>query len=373
MGGIRLGKLFGFEIAIDWSWLFIFFLVVYTLANGYFPSMYPTYGVAATWMMGLVAAVLLFLSVLTHEISHSAVARERGIPVRGIVLFLFGGMSQTADEPKTPRDEFEIAIAGPATSAGLGVLFYMLGGIGLTLQWPGPVVAVLGYVSLVNFLLAAFNLIPGFPLDGGRVLRSAVWAATGDFTKATRYASFAGQACGYVLIAVGFGQILFGALVNGLWLIFIGWFLAGAARASYQQALIRQALSGLRVAQIMTADVPVVPAETSVRQFIDNYLLRHDYSCYPVVSGDQVVGVVGIEEVRSIPSTDWDITPVGRIVYKPDPSVQVSADDDVWEALAKLANEDVCRLLVVEDGQLKGTLGKDSVFRLVQKKLQLGL
>lgn len=373
MGGIKLGKIFGFEISIDWSWLFIFFLVVYTLANGYFPSMYPTYGVAATWIMGLVAAVLLFLSVLTHEISHSVVARGYGIPVRGIVLFLFGGMAQTADEPKTPREEFEIAVAGPATSAGLGILFYMLGGIGMTLQWPGPVVAVFGYVSLVNFLLAAFNLIPGFPLDGGRVLRSVVWAVTKDFTKATKYASFAGQACGYLLIAVGFGQILVGALVNGLWLIFIGWFLAGAARASYQQTLMRQALSGLRVAQVMSTDVPFIPADISVRRFIDDYLLRHDYSCYPVVSGDDVVGIVGIEQVRGVPSSDWDLIPVSRIAYKPDPSVRVSVDDDVWDALAKLANEDVCHLLVMEDGQFKGTLGRDSVFRLIQKKLQLGI
>ncbi|MGQ9454762.1 MAG: site-2 protease family protein [Armatimonadota bacterium] len=373
MGGIKLGKILGFEISIDWSWLFIFFLVVYTLANGYFPSMYPTYGGAATWFMGLVAAMLLFLSVLTHELSHSVVAREHGIPVRGIVLFLFGGMAQTTDEPKTPREEFEIAVAGPATSFGLGILFYMLGGIGVALQWPGPVVAVLGYVSLVNFLLAGFNLVPGFPLDGGRVLRSAIWAATGNVTRATKYASLVGQACGYLIIAIGFSQILFGALVNGLWLIFIGWFLAGAARASYQQTLMRQALSGMQVAQVMTTDVPVIPADMSVRQFIDDYLLRHDYSCYPVVSGDEVIGVVGLEEVRNVPAADRDILPVARIVNKPDSSMQISADDDVWEALSKLATENTCRLLVMENGQLKGTLGRDSVFRLVQKKLQIGI
>ncbi len=373
MGGIRLGKILGFEISIDWSWLFIFFLVVYTLANGYFPRLYPGFDIATNWLVGVVAALLLFASVLIHELSHSLVARSHGTPVRGIPLFLFGGVSQTADEPKSAREEFWMSIVGPATSVGLGLVFYMVGGIGVILGWPAPFVAISGYLSLINFLLGAFNLAHGFPLDGGRVLRSAIWAATGDLTKATRYASYSGQFFGYLLMAFGFAEIMIGGLIGGLWLIFIGWFLTGAARTSYQQVLMRQALSGVRVEQVMTTDVPVIPAEMSVRSFVDDHLLRHEYSCYPVTSNGSVIGVIGTEEVRSVPSSEWDITPVSRIAHSVDAAYEVSADDDAWNALAKLANGNVCRLLVMEDDQLKGTVGRDAVFRLVQTKMQLGV
>jgi len=373
MGGIRLGKLLGFEITIDWSWLFIFFLVVYTLANGYFPSVYPSFDIATNWLVGVIAALLLFASVLTHELSHSMVARSYGTHVKGITLFLFGGVSQTSEEPKSAREEFWMAIVGPVTSVGLGLVFYMVGGIGVILEWPAPLIAISGYLSLINFLLGAFNLIPGFPLDGGRVLRSAIWAATGDLTRSTRYASYSGQFFGYFLMASGFGEILTGGLIGGLWLIFIGWFLAGAARSGYQQVLVRQALSGVRVEQVMTTDVPVIPAETSVRNFVDDHLLRHEYSCYPVTSNDHVIGVVGTEEVRSVPSSDWEITSVGQITHRIDAAYEVSADDDAWNALSKLADENVCRLLVMEEDHLKGTVGRDAVFRLVQTKMQLGV
>ncbi len=374
MGGIRLGKLLGFEISVAWSWLLIFFLVVYTLANGYFPSVYPRFDVGTNWLMGVIAALLLFASVLTHELSHSVVARNYGTEVKGIMLFLFGGVSQTAEEPKSAREEFWMAIVGPATSIGLGILFYLIGGIGLILGWPVPVIAISGYLSLINFLLGVFNLVPGFPLDGGRVLRSAIWGATGDLTKATRVASYAGQLFGYALMALGFMEILGGQFIGGLWFIFIGWFLTGAARSGYQQMLIRRALSGVRVEQIMTTDVPVVTADTSVRQFVDSQLLRHEFSCYPVTNeGDDVIGVIGTEEVRTVPSTQWDSTPVGQVTHRVDDAYEVSADDDAWDALSKLADDRICRLLVVDQGHLKGTVGRDAVFRLVQTKMQLGV
>lgn len=374
MGGIRLGKLLGFEIRIDWSWLLIFFLVVYTLANGYFPSVYPRLDVATSWVLGVIAAILLFASVLIHELSHSVVARSYGADVKGITLFLFGGMSQTADEPRSAREEFWMSIVGPATSVALGLLFYMIGGIGLILDWPTSVIAISGYLSLINFLLGVFNLVPGFPLDGGRVLRSAIWGWTNDLIKATRYASLSGQFFGYALMGVGFVDILGGRFIGGLWLIFIGWFLTGAARSGYQQMLIRQALSGVRVEQIMTTDVPVVSAQTSVREFVDNQLLRHEFSCYPVTSeSDDVIGVIGTEEVRTVPSAQWDSTPVGEVTHRVDDAYEITADDDAWDALSKLADEKVCRLLVVDQGHLKGTVGRDAVFRLVQTKMQLGV
>ena len=373
MGGFRLGRLFGFEINIDWSWLFIFFLVVYTLAAGYFPTLYPGLGITANWIMGIVAALLLFASVLVHEISHSLVARSYGGEVKGITLFLFGGMSQTAEEPKAAREEFWMAIVGPVTSFALAVLFYILGGVGSVFGWPAPAVAVLGYLALINFLLGVFNLVPGFPLDGGRVLRSAIWGATNDLNKATRYASYVGEGFGYLLMAFGFVNFIFGGLIGGLWLIFIGWFLTGAARSSYKQLLMRQALSGVRVEQVMTTDVPAISASLSVRDFVDQQLLRHHYSCYPVTSGDTVIGVIGAEEVRAVPSDRWSSATVGNIVHKIDSAYKVGAGDDAWDALTKLSSPSICRLMVVEDNHLKGTVGRESLFQLVQTKIRLGV
>jgi Zn-dependent protease/predicted transcriptional regulator len=373
MGGIRIGKILGFEINVDWSWLLIFFLVVYSLASGYFPTMYPNFGIAMNWLVGILAAALLFVSVLIHELSHSMVARSYGTPVRGITLFMFGGVSQTAEEPKSAREEFWMAIVGPVTSFGLAAVFYALGGIGAVMVWPSPVVAVLGYLAMINLLLAVFNLAPGFPLDGGRVLRSALWAATGDLTRSTRYASYAGQAFGYILMGLGFTNVLGGSLIGGLWLVFIGWFLAGAARSSYQQLLVKQALSGVTVSQVMTSDVPVVDADTSLRQFVDETLLRYDYSCYPVHRGEELIGIVGIEEVRRFSPEQWQNVSVGEVAHEIDTAYKVAESDDAYEALTKLATEEVCRLMVMDNGQLKGTVGRESVFRLVQTKMLLGL
>ena len=373
MGGVKLGKILGFNISIDWSWLFIFFLVVYTLANGYFPTFYPNFDIATNWMIGILAAILLFVSVLIHELSHSVVARSYGMDVKGITLFLFGGVSQTSDEPKRATEEFWMAIVGPVTSFVLALAFYLIGGIGALSGWPTPVVAVLGYLAMINFFLGAFNLVPGFPLDGGRVLRSIIWGVTDNLAQATRYASYAGQAFGFLLMAFGFINILSGSLIGGLWLIFIGWFLTGAARSSYQQLQMRQALSGISVEQVMTTDVPAIPAEMPIRQFVNDQLLRHEYPCYPVIEGDEVVGVIGAEEVRKVPSDQWDTTSVGDIKHHIDNAYKVATYDDAWDALLKLASQEICRLVVVENNHLKGTVGRDSVFRLVQTKMQLGM
>jgi len=380
-GGIRLGRVLGFNISIDWSWFIVFFLVVYTLANGYFPFAYPGFSRATNWALGILAALLLFGSVLVHELSHSVVARYYGTEVKGITLFLFGGISQTSEEPASAREEFWMALVGPITSFVLGAIFYMAANTASGLGWPLWFVAVSSYLGFINVLLGVFNLLPGFPLDGGRVLRSIIWAITDNLTKATRWASYVGQGFGFLLMAVGFvGMpgtgllgILQGNLVGGLWLIFIGWFLAGAARSGYEQALIRDALSGVRVEQVMTTDVPVITADTSVRKFVDEHLLKHDYSCYPVVEPDteNVIGVIGAEEVRTVPSSDWELVSVGQIAHKIDGGYKISEDEDAWEAVTRLASPEVCRLLVMDDGHLKGTVGRDAIFRLVQTKMRL--
>lgn len=366
---VRLGKILGFEISIDWSWLLIFILIVYTLARAYFPATYPGLAKSTYWWLGVIAALLLFVCVVMHELSHSLVARRYGTDVKGITLFIFGGVSQTTDEPKSAKEEFWMAIAGPAASMVLAVIFYGLSRGGSNLGWPVPAIALFGYLAWINLILGIFNLVPGFPLDGGRVLRSIIWGATGDLNKATRWASNVGQGFGYLLILYGLANIFFGAVIGGLWLIFIGWFLTGAARSSYQQLMMREALAGVPVERVMTTDVPVIPAEMSVRQFVDEYLLRHDYACYPVVSGEDVIGVVGAEEVRTVKSDQWDMTIVGAITHPISSAYKIEADHDAWEALTKLASEDVCRLIVMEDSHLKGTVGRESVYRLIRTKI----
>ncbi len=372
MGGIRLGKILGFEIRLDWSWMFIFFLVVYTLAVGWFPMRHPNFSSPVNWVLGIVAALLLFVSVLVHELTHSVMSRRYGTEVKGITLFLFGGVSQTADEPKKPSEEFWMAIAGPISSLVLAAIFYSLRQTGLMAGWPEPVVAILYYLAFINVLLGLFNLIPGYPLDGGRVFRSIIWGATNNIEKATRYASYVGQAFGFMLIAFGFFNVLGGGFIGGLWLIFIGWFLAGAARSSYEQLMLRQALSGIPVEQVMTTDVPVIPAEMSIREFVDEHLLHNDYSCYPVIEGTEIVGVVGAEEVRSMPSAEWQVATVGQIAHRVNGAYKISKDQDAWDALTQIATENACRLMVMEGDRLAGTIGKDSIYRLVQTKIKLG-
>ncbi len=373
MHGVKLGKIFGFEISIDWSWLLIFALVAFTLASGYFPSLRYHFGAGLNWVLGISAAILLFVCVLVHELSHSLVARRYGIDVRGITLFIFGGVSQTAEEPRSAREEFWMAIAGPAMSFLLAGVFAGIEVLGHAARWPMAAVVLVGYLAMINFFLAVFNLVPGFPLDGGRVLRSIIWGATGDLPKATKWASYSGQGFGYLLMAFGLVSIVIaGSLIGGLWLIFIGWFLTGAARSSYQQLVVRQALSGVPVERVMTTDVPEVSANMTVRQFVDEHLLKHDYACYPVLQGDDVIGVVGAEEVRKIPSQMWDLTPVERITHRIDGAYKIGANDDAWDALGKLASPDVCRLMVMEDGHLKGTLGREALYRLIQTRARFG-
>lgn len=373
MRGFRLGKIAGFEINIDWSWLIILFLVTYSLAAFYFPQVNPGMATSTNWVMGFIAALLLFASVLVHELMHSVVARRYGIDVKGITLFIFGGMAQTKAEPETPKVEFEMAIAGPATSLALGGGFYLIARLGAGEGWPLPVVAITGYLGLINIVLAVFNMFPGFPLDGGRVLRSGLWAWTNSLEKATRYASYAGQGFGYLLMGFGFFNLLIGAFIGGLWMIFIGWFLAGAARSSYEQVLFREALSGVEVERVMTTEVPMVEPNVSVDDFVNNYLMREEFSCYPVADGDHILGVVSIDEVRALPRDQWAYTPVRAIVHPVDGEMKVTKEDDAWEALMKLASEDRRRLLVMHNGTLDGTVTQENILRLVRTKMQLGV
>jgi Zn-dependent protease len=370
-GSIRLGSVLGFEIRLDLSWFLVMLLMSWTLATGVFPSVYG-FNAAASWVLGTLAALLLFASVLIHELSHAIVARRHGLEVSGITLFLFGGVAQLKDEPATPRAEFQIAGIGPVTSMAIG-----LACLGLSLSLPidgalRPTAALLNYLGVVNIALALFNMIPGFPLDGGRLLRSAVWHFTGSLRKATHWAALSGQVFAWIMIAFGVMRVLAGDL-GGVWLVFVGWFLNRAAQASYQQLLLRRALSGVSVSDIMTQDVPVIDADIRVPEFVEKFLLQHDHSVYPVARHGEFVGVVTLDDVRSLERDLWGVTCVGALAKEPEVERVLHHDQDAWAALTQMIENDAPRLLVVDDGKLAGIVSREAILRLVQVRSRLGL
>lgn len=370
---IRLGTFFGIPVRIDISWFIIFGLIVVTLALGHFPRVYPHFSVLTNWIIGIIAALLLFASVLIHELAHSLVARREGIPVGGITLFIFGGVSQMTQEPTSPGDELKMASAGPGMSLILALLFWGLGKLANSIGLPIPVIAVAGYLAVINLALAIFNLIPGFPLDGGRVLRAFIWLITRSIQDATRIAAFIGQGFGYLFMLAGFWTILSGAFISGLWFIFIGWFLANAAQSSYQQMILHRALSGIKVQRIMTSDVPTVASNTTIDNLVHDYFLAKDYNAFPVVDGDEFKGIVTLEGVREIPREEWSSVTAVKITHPPEDERIIHPDDDAWEAMLHMATGELTRLLVMREGHLIGMVTRDNLMNLVRTKLELGI
>jgi Zn-dependent protease/CBS domain-containing protein len=370
---IGIGKILGIPIRIDVSWLVIFALIVYSLAVGYFPKMSPNISPAMSWLGGVIAALLLFASVLLHEVMHSYVAKRNGLPVGGITLFIFGGVSQLMEEPQTPEIELKMALAGPATSLLIGcVLFFAL--IYIRMILPGSLVTdIIYYLAWINIVLGIFNLVPGFPLDGGRVLRAILWGSLANLDRATRIASDIGQGFGYAFVLGGFWMMLSQQFLSGLWLIFIGWFLNNAAQQSYQQVRLKRALSGVGVRLVMSTEYPHVDPEESIDAFVHEYLLRYDYSAFPVSEGDILIGIVGVNEVRTIPREDWNSTAVRKIARSPEQETTIDENDDAFDALMHMAQGRVNRLLVMHEGHLKGIVTQDSIINLVRTKLRLDI
>ncbi len=380
--GFRFGRLFGINLYVDWSWLLIFVLVTWNLAAGVFPSLHPGWSPVMNWGIALVAALLFFASVLAHELAHSVVAKARGLPVRRITLFMFGGVSNIEREPESPSTEFLVAIVGPLTSIGLGIAFLVLAGglspglagsarqVQALLGRLGPVQTLLVWLGPVNIVLGLFNLIPGFPLDGGRLLRSLLWAITHNLRQATRWAARVGQAIAWLLIVAGIAMAfglevpLFGTgLGSGLWLAFIGWFLNSAAVSSYQMVVIEDLLEGVPVARLMRPDAPAVPPNVPISQLVDDYLMKTDESAFPVTEGQQLVGLVCLEDVRRVPRQAWDTTPVSSIMTPASQVETISPREEAAEAFSKLARRDFGQVPVVQDGRLVGMLRRRDITR----------
>jgi len=370
-GGFRLGSVLGFEIRIDYSWFVIAFLILWSLSAGVFPAQVPGLDAAAYLAMGVAGMLLFFASLLAHELSHSVVARTRGVEVEGITLFVFGGMARTKGEAQRPTDELVIAGVGPLCSFALAFGFWVLATAGGALGWPVPVLVVAGYLALINFILAVFNLLPGFPLDGGRLFRALVWKSTGDLTLATEWASRGGKALGYGLMALGAIQTFMGAPIGGLWLVFIGWFLRTAAVMSWEQHQLTGILGTIRAGQVMTPNPSVVAPGVSMQTFVEDRLLREPHQGFPVVDGANVLGLVTLDHARALPRSAWPGTAVAEVMA---PAAVLSAPSSatLGEVLQIMAGSGLNRVLVVDEGRLKGVISASDVSRWIQKERLIG-
>jgi Zn-dependent protease/predicted transcriptional regulator len=372
--GLQLIRIGGIQIVIDYSWFVIFFLVIYSMAESYFPSTQKHFSGPQYWIMGLVTATMLFGSVLLHELAHSFVALKFGIRVESIRLFIFGGVAQVSNEPTTGRHEFLIALAGPATSMALAVFFGMAYGFTYVTHGNGAVAAVASYLCLSNVALTFFNLIPGFPLDGGRILRAILWDRWNDMGRATKVVSQIGNAFALILIVIGALQFFFTqSLISGLWFIFIGLFMKQSATGSYQAVVFRQALSGVRIRQIMTENIVGVDWLASVDELVKEYIYKHHFTNFPVFHTNEYLGMVSLDDVKEVPKELWAFKQVRDIMLPADHVPSLRPEEDATEALARMVSDDLGRMPVVENGRLVGIVSRRDIMNLFKIKTDLGL
>jgi len=370
--GVTVGKVLGIEIRLDYSWFLVFAFFSWQLSVGLFPNEYQ-FGPAISWLLGITAALLLFASVLIHELSHALMARRYGIEVQGITLFLFGGVAQIKGEPERPGQEFAIAAVGPLTSIVLGAGSLAL--MWLAAVWNlGTLAALFNYLGWINIGLALFNLIPGFPMDGGRILRSAMWKATGNLEGATRWASYTGRAVGWLMIGYGLYLFLHPQIggFGALWLVFIGWFLNNAAASAYSQLVMRRTLITVPVTEALAQDVPGVDWDLRVRDFVNGYLLRYDHPYYPVWRDGEITGLVTVDEVRKLDREYWGVTAVGAIALPLEEEPAVESGENAWDAVMELLDTDAPRLLVLQNGRLRGVITRESISSLLERQKLFG-
>jgi Zn-dependent protease/CBS domain-containing protein len=370
MRSFRLFRVAGIDVGVHPSWFLIFGLVTWSLATGYFPFALRDADDATHWILGVLSALLLFGSVLVHELAHSLVAKAQGLDAKSITLFIFGGVSNLSAESPRPRVEFTVAVVGPLSSFAIGGLAWL----GATASPVGSAPeAVLGYLAIVNALLGAFNLIPGFPLDGGRVFRSIIWQTTGSLRRATEIAAAAGTLVAYAFFIWGFVRVINGELLAGIWIAAIGWFLQDAAAASVQQVRVESALRGTTVGQVLRPDPVGVPPTMSVAELIERYLLPTNRRAMPVVDADRLVGIVTLSDIRAVPSKARATTPVGQVMGGREALVSVGPQATLAAALEALGRGDYEQVPVVEGDRLIGMLTRADVLRQFQLRMELGL
>lgn len=369
--GIKIFKLFGFEVRVDASWLILAVLIILVLSTGYFPFRYADLGTAAYVWMGIIGAIGLFASVIIHELCHSLVARRYGIPMKGISLFMFGGVAHMDEESRTPKGEFMMAIAGPIASFILGGLCYLVFTGVETAGAPVTVRGVVYYLAWINVVLACFNLLPAFPLDGGRILRSILWAVKKDLRWATRIAAGLGSGFGVALIVLGIFSLLGGRIVGGLWWCLLGFFLRGVSQSSYRQVIIKQILSGEPVSRFMREDPVTVPPSVTLDRLVNDYVYRHHFKTFPVVDDGRLIGSVRTRELKTVPDEEWPSRTVADITREQDEENSIPPDFDARRALAKMNRSGNSRLLVVADGNLRGIVTLKDLLEFVTLKLDI--
>ena len=371
MKGVRLFRVLGIQITLNYTWFIVFGLIAWSLAGGYFPSHYPGLSRSAHWAMGFLAAVFLFLSVLAHELTHSYIAKREGIEVREITLFIFGGVSQLAREPEDPQKELKVTIGGPISSLVLALFFWVLSRA--TSQAPNLILftGLLGYLAFINLSLAIFNLIPGFPLDGGRVLRAIYWRRTNSLKRATRVAAETGKWVGVGIIVMGLFLILMGNLIGGFWLVIIGIFLRSGAEGSFQQVLMKDALEGVKVRELMSPGVISVPSSLRIDRLVEEFYLTHKHITYPVIEGDRFVGIITLKQVKEIPRDQWVEKTVKEVMVPIQEEIVLDPDGDAVDALQKMIRTREGRLPVVKDGKAVGMITRRDILNLLEIKTDL--
>ena len=368
---VKLFRLLGFEVRIDASWIVIAVLIAWSLSTGLFPFHYKNLSIQTYWLMGIVGAVGLFLSIIVHEFCHSLVARKYGIPMKGITLFIFGGVAEMGDEPSSAKAEFMMAAAGPLSSILIALVFY---GMYTTSRGtlPGPISGVIEYLAYINGILAAFNLVPAFPLDGGRILRSILWGLKKNLSWATRISASIGSAFGILLIILGVYHVLSGDFIGGMWWFLIGMFLQGAAKASYQQLVTRKALEGEPVRRFMQKNPVTVAPSLSLEHLVEDYIYQYHFKMFPVTEDtDRLSGCITTKQVKEIPRAAWRTKTVGEVAAPCSAENTIEPGADSVQALALMRKYNSSRLLVAEAGHLVGIITLKDLMKFLALKVEL--
>lgn len=368
---ISLGKILGIPVGLDLSWFLIFIFLTWSLASSYFPAEFKDWPQMQYWIIGVITAIMLFVSVTLHELGHSMVAIRYKIPVNSITLYIFGGIAQIGAEPPRAMAEFWIAIAGPAVSFGLALIFRILQPIFTGIE---PVLALVKYLTYINGSLALFNLIPGFPLDGGRVLRSVIWGISHNLRKATLIAAGVGRAIALMFILFGVWQIFGGNLGNGLWIAFIGWFLESAATGQVQQQTVHDLLEGHTVGQVMNRNFVKVPTTLTLQQLVDHHILGTGKRCFVVTdNANQIVGLLTPHHLKEIPPSDWAQITAEQAMMPRSQVKWLQPDTPIKTALEEMDQDGVNQLPVIQDGQVTGMLTRENVISFLRTQVELGL
>jgi Zn-dependent protease/CBS domain-containing protein len=368
---IPLFKLFGFKVNVDASWLILAVLVTWSLAKGLFPYYFTGFSDGTYWWMGIAGALGLFASIIFHEFCHSLVARQFGLPMKGITLFIFGGVAEMESEPTSPKAEFLMAIAGPLASIFLGVVFYLVHIGATSAGWSNPVRGVLMYLMVINLVLAGFNLLPAFPLDGGRVLRSILWSIKGSLRWATRIASGLGSAIGIFMIIFGVLSFIAGSFIGGIWYFLIGLFIRQASKMSYNQLLLRNALAGEQIQHFMKTDPITVSSSLPVDQLVSDYFYKFHYKMFPVSDGNGLLGCVTSKQVKELAREDWNRRTVRDVLIPCSEENSVSSHTDAMQALSLMNRTGNSRLMVVENNRLLGIVTLKDMLKFLSLKIDL--